>query len=138
MEKFSYLKGLLEGVAKDEITGFTLTEVNFKSATELLKIRSGRQDIICWAHVEALWKMSPVFSDCDVPKLRKMHTELETHVRALEAMGTSSHRHATFLLPAIMEKLPETICLSLVEVREKLSTEWTMEAMLRSFLKQIE
>ena len=66
--------------------------------------------------------MGPVFSDRDVPKLRKMHTELETHVRALEAMGTSSHMYAAFLLPAMMEKLPETIHLSLVEVREKLST----------------
>ena len=138
MDKFSYLKGLLEEVAKDEITGFTLTEVNFKSAVELLKTRSGRQDIICQAHVEASWKMSPVFSDCDVPKLRKMHAELEMHARALEAMGTPSHTYATFLLPVMMEKLPETIHLSLVEVREKLSTEWTMEAKLRSFLKQIE
>ena len=82
--------------------------------------------------------MSPVFSDREVPKLRKMPTELETHVRALEAMRTPSHTYSTFLLPAIMKKLPETICLSLVEVREKLSTEWTTEAMLRAFLKQIE
>ena len=80
--------------------------------------------------------MSPVFSDRDVPKLRKMHTELETHVRALEAMGTPSHTYSTFLLSAIMEKLPATIRLSLVEVREKLSTELTI--MLRAFLKQIE
>ena len=118
MDKFSYLKGLLKGVAKD---------------VELLKRGFGQQDIICRAHVEALWKMSPVFSDRVVPKLRKMHTELETRVRALEAMGTPSHTYATFLLPAIMEKLPEVIRLSLAEVREKLSTRWTMEAMLRAF-----
>ena len=138
MDKFSYLQGLLEGVAKDEIAGFTMTEVNFKSAIELLKRRFGRQDIICRAHVEALWKMSPVFSDRDVPKLIKMHTELETYVRALEAIETPSHMYATFLSPAIMERLPETIRLSIVKVREKLSTEWTTEAMLRGLLKQIE
>ena len=41
MDKFSYLKGLLDGVAKDEIADFTLKEVNFKSAIELLKRRFG-------------------------------------------------------------------------------------------------
>ena len=42
MDEFSYLKGLLEGVAKDEIAGFTLTEIKFMSTIELLKRRFGR------------------------------------------------------------------------------------------------
>ena len=41
IDKFSYLKGLLDGDAKDEIAGFTPTEYNFKSAIELLRKRFG-------------------------------------------------------------------------------------------------
>ena len=42
VDKFSYLRGLLEGLVRSSITGFVLTSTNYESALELLKNRNGK------------------------------------------------------------------------------------------------
>ncbi|CAB4001613.1 partial [Paramuricea clavata] len=51
VDKFAYLRGLLEEPAKSTIAGFSLTEANYKSAVELLKKRFDKKSAVQRAHV---------------------------------------------------------------------------------------
>ena len=52
--KFTYLKSLLTGEAKETIAGMALTTANYNAACELLKDRFGRPDRIIFGHVQGL------------------------------------------------------------------------------------
>ena len=54
VDKFAYLRGLLEEPAKSTIAGFSLTEANYKSAVELVKKRFDKKSAVQRAHVNEL------------------------------------------------------------------------------------
>ena len=87
VDKFKYLKSLLNEPAKSTIAGFALTSANYQAAVDLLKRRYGRRDAIQKAHIEDLLSIHPVCNENDVWKLRKFHDESEKHFRGLEALG---------------------------------------------------
>eukprot|EP00112_Aurelia_sp_Birch-Aquarium-sp1_P001589 Seg1172.19 transcript_id=Seg1172.19/GoldUCD/mRNA.D3Y31 product="hypothetical protein" protein_id=Seg1172.19/GoldUCD/D3Y31 len=51
VDKFTYLRHLLEEPAKGVVAGFTLTEANYAAAVNLLKQRIGKPSIIRQAHI---------------------------------------------------------------------------------------
>ena len=65
VDKFSYLRGLIEGPAKSSIAGFALTEANYKAAIELLQRRFGKKIAIERAHISELLKVQPAYRDRD-------------------------------------------------------------------------
>ena len=114
VDKFTYLKGLLTEPARSTIAGFSLTAANYKDALDLFKNRNGKKNIIQTAHIQELLKLKPVFSNRDTARLRKLYDACETNYRALKAQGVDaiSHLHpphSTIVVPAIMEKLHETL-----------------------------
>ena len=52
VDKFSYLKSLLEGTAAKVIQGLTLSDANYDSAIALLQERFGRTQDIITSHME--------------------------------------------------------------------------------------
>lgn len=69
VDKFNYLKNLLEGPAAAAIRGLPLTADNYAAAKEILKKRFGQKQIVINAHMEGLVKLSPVASDDDLKRL---------------------------------------------------------------------
>ena len=53
VDKFNYLKSLVQGQAADTINGFSLTGDNYKEAIKLLKERYGNKQVLISAHMES-------------------------------------------------------------------------------------
>jgi len=136
VDKFTYLRGLLEGSAKSTIAGFSLTAANYAAALELLKNRYGKQNVIQRAHIKELTGLQPVLSERDVARLRKLYDECETHCRGLKALGVEESTYEAIVVPAIMEKLPESFRLNITRGNDFLT--WSMNDMLKAFLKELE
>ena len=136
VDKFSYLKSLVQEPARSTIAGFALTAVNYDAAVQALKKRYGKEIAIQRAHVNDLLNLSPVYTDRDIPRLRKLFDECESHFRGLKALGVEEITYSTIVVPAIMQKLPEGFRLTITRGEEFLT--WSMEQMLQAFLKELE
>ena len=60
VDKFNYLKTLLDGPAVSAIAEFSLTKENYETALELLKDRCPNLQVIVSSHVDALLKLESV------------------------------------------------------------------------------
>ena len=87
VDKFSYLKHYMEKPARKVISGFTLTGRNYEIALQLLEEGFAKPTDIKRAHMNELINALPVFSEKNVPRLRKLYDVIQTHYRGLEAMG---------------------------------------------------
>ena len=87
MEKFTYLKGNLEGPPLTTIGPFALTEENYEKAIGVLEDRHGRSDKIQEAHLRMMEEISPIFEALDEKRLRKFQEMIEGHQKELEAVG---------------------------------------------------
>jgi len=85
VNKFMHLKGYLEETARSVVPGFSLTNVDYDAAIELLKKRYAKPGIIIRAHINELINFAPVFQEKNVQRLRNLHDQIETHYRAMEA-----------------------------------------------------
>ena len=72
VDKFNYLKTLLEGPAASAIAGFSLTEENYETALELLKDRYANPQVIVSSHVDSLLKLESVTNIREISKIRKL------------------------------------------------------------------
>ena len=70
IEKFTYLKGYLGGIALQSIEGFPLSNENYDQAFALLKERYGNKQLIISTHMNNLIKLEGVNS-CSVSQLRQ-------------------------------------------------------------------
>ena len=70
VDKFCYLRELIEGSAKATIAEFSLTADNYNTAVELLGRRFGKKVAIEQAHVSQLLNVQSVYSAKDVRGLR--------------------------------------------------------------------
>ena len=62
IEKFNYLNSLLERSAKEAISGFSLTAINYREAIATLKKRFGGKQQIVDKHLDVLFNVEPVVS----------------------------------------------------------------------------
>lgn len=94
VDKFSYLRSLVQEPARSTIAGFTLTGANYEEAVGVLKKRYGKGTAIQQAHVNDLLSLPPVYSDRDTPRLRRLWDRYETHYRGLIALGVNENTYA--------------------------------------------
>jgi hypothetical protein len=73
MDKFQYLRSLLEGSAVNAISCFSLTDSNYKEAVALLKDRFGNKQVIISKHMESLMQLPMVTDNDDLKKLRLLY-----------------------------------------------------------------
>ena len=108
ISKFSYLRSLLYGEALGSVSGFALTESNYKNALDLLKSRYGKNDRIVFAHIEELLTLS-VPSKCPVNVFRQFEDKLITHIRCLDSLGIDGSKYGVILTPLILSRLPSEV-----------------------------
>lgn len=83
VEKFTYLRSLVEGSAAMAISGLQLTSANYDTALEVLKERFAQKQIIFNSHMESLLKLKPVNAMSDIRGIRAVLDRVEIQVRGL-------------------------------------------------------
>jgi len=105
IEKFSYLRGLVEGKAANTISGLQLSSANYKTALNLLKTRFGSNSKILKAHVRELLNIDAI-KYVKNSRLRNFYDTINVHVRALEALGVAQDSYGYFLHQIVLSRLP--------------------------------
>ena len=81
IDKFNYLRTLIEEPAYSAIAVLSLTEANYEAALELLKRRYGQRQTIINSHIDAILKIEPLQNSADISQLRKFYDTVEQHCR---------------------------------------------------------
>jgi len=115
VQKFTYLRSILDGVAYQTIAGFEVTNANYHHAVDALKYRYGRRGIIISSLAKSIVQLE-VRSDVEVEALRELHDTLKNRIKTLDALGEHPMIHSCILLPIFETKLPP-----------KLSEKWELE-----------
>ena len=135
IEKFNYLKSLLEHSAAKTIEGLQLTNANYDEAIKILKDRFGNQQIIINSHMEALCNIPNVGSIDNVKMLRQLYDKVETHVRSLTSLGVNSGSYGNLMISILMNKLPQAMR---VIVTKALGSTWALDKMLNTVKSELE
>ena len=110
IEKFTYLRGYLEGTALQTIDGFPLTNDNYSNAWNILKERYGNPQLITSCHINNLIE---AVSGSYVKVLRDLFDKIKINVRALETTGIHEDQVGPLLIPIVLKKLPNVIRLQI-------------------------
>lgn len=106
-QKLQYLKASLKGDARNLINSFSLSNVNYKEAWELLCERYDNKKIIIMSHIHSLLHVQCVGDERHGLR-RLLDTWLEK-LRALKALGEDTDSWDSILVCLVSEKLdPET------------------------------
>ena len=115
------------------MSGFTLTNANYKQSISLLKSRFGKKQRIVNAHHQALLDLETPTNAAH--SLRRFHDAIESHIRGLESLGKSKDSFGDFLVPIVYNKLPPVIKRNLT--RDHTSDEWTIDELRVAIDKEI-
>ena len=105
IDKFTYLRSLLEHTASEAISGLTLTTANYAEAVDILTKRFGDNDRIIESHMEALAGLKAVSSSHKLQALRKLADQIGAHIRGLSALGMQSDSYGRLLTPIIFKMI---------------------------------
>ena len=136
IDKFNYLRGLVDGEAARVISGLTLSGANYNSAIQILEERYGNKQLIVSRHMDKLLKLPPVLSSRDVKGMRNICDSIEANVRSLEALDISSEKYGSLLAPIFMSKIPDEIRLTIS--RNTTAEIWELNGLLQSFKKELQ
>ena len=106
VDKFSYLRSLLDSTAYDAIAGLTLSSANYLQAIEVLSKRFGNKQVIIYNHMDTLMNMDAVSSDRHLRDLRRLYDKTESHVCSLKSLGIEATSYGALLSPVLLAKLP--------------------------------
>ena len=127
MDKFNYLRSLLEGSAFEAFRGLTLSAANYQDAISILKRRFGNRQLIVSKHMETLLNIDPVTSDQNLKGLRKLYTDVEANTRSLKALGVEPETYGAMLASVLLSKLPPD--LRLIVGRKTADAELTLRSL---------
>ena len=139
IEKFRYLKPLLNGPARDSIKGLSLSAANYAEAVQVLKRRFGNRQQIVNRHMDTLLAITPVSSCYDLARLRTLYDVVESNVRSLRSLGVASDSYGTLLSSVLMRALPGEM--RLIVSRIVSDEDWTIDALvalLNTFQTELE
>ena len=100
IEKFTYLRSLLDKTALQAIEGFFLTAENYTAAWRLLNERFGNEQISISSYMNKILNISPVYLP-NVRSFRELYDNVESNVRALENFGVSYEQFGSLLIPLV-------------------------------------
>ena len=134
VQKFSYLRAQLQGDAARAISGLPLTDDNYEHSVSLLKERFGQQHKLIDAHMEAL--LSAPAPSNNLMSLQSFYDTIQSHMRSLSTLGKTSDSYGTLLTSVILGKLSSDTRTRMA--RDHYDTEWTIEDLMASILKEIQ
>ena len=135
VDKFQYLRSLLEGPAVSVIAGLSLTNSNYKQAVALLQDRYGNKEVIISKQIENLLQLPMVSDDDDLKRLCQLYNKTESTIRSLNGIGIAQETYGAFLAPTRMAKLPKELRLT---ISRKLSDEWDLKLLLNCFREELQ
>ena len=100
IEKFTYLRSLLDKTALQAIEGFFLTAENYTAAWRLLNEHFGNEQISISSYMNKILNISPVYLP-NVRSFRELYGNVESNVRALENFGVSYEQFGSLLIPIV-------------------------------------
>ena len=100
IEKFTYLRSLLDKTALQAIEGFFLTAENYTAAWRLLNERFGNEQISISSYMNKILNISPVYLP-NVRSFRELYDNVESNLRALENFGVSYEQFGSLLIPIV-------------------------------------
>ena len=86
--------------------------------------------------MDALLKLNAVVDINHLDRICGLYDKIETHVRSLENLGTSSESYGSLLIPVIVNKLPEELQLVISRKLEK--GKWDVEQFMKEFKTELE
>jgi len=92
VDKFKYLRSLLEEPARSVIAGLPLTDADYITAIDLLEKRYAKPSIMKRAHMNELLNLT----------LRALHDKIESHFRTLDALGIAEECYSSIVVPVLM------------------------------------
>ena len=87
IDKFNYLRSLLEGQATACISGLALSGKNYEQAIDLLKARFGDEQKLITNCIESLMNLEPIKGDGELAKIRELYDKTEANIRSLRALN---------------------------------------------------
>ena len=106
--KFSYLKSLLEGEAKQVIAGLAVTADNYKTACELLEKRYGGKEQLIFFHIQELLQVKAP-DHTSLTELWNLYDVVMAHVRTLQYLGIKGDQYGVVLTPIIAACFPDDL-----------------------------
>ncbi|CAB3988301.1 E3 ubiquitin- ligase DZIP3 [Paramuricea clavata] len=95
-----------------------------------------KNTLIKRTHIHELLNAQPVYSARDCGRLRVLFDKIETHYCGLEALGVDEATYSDIVVPAILEKMPEVVCLTIT--CDKLHSDWSVNDVVTALEKEIE
>ena len=135
VQKFTYLKSLVERSAKESISGLTLSADNYKEAIDILEKRFGNKQKIIDRHMDILLNIEPVSSPNNVEALRKLYDRVESNIRALKALGVTASSYGALLSSVLIKKLPRELRLL---VSRKVTGDWDLSTIMEALGVELE
>ena len=136
VDKFSYLRGLLLEPARSTMQGFALTADNYKAAVDLLKKRYGKRTLIQRTYINELLNLEHVHNEREMTRLRRMYDFVESKFRSLEALEIDQTTYATFVVPSLLEKLPDSLRITMTRGEEHHA--WDVEKFLKELGDEVD
>ena len=109
VDKFNYLRSLLERSAYDAIAGLTLSSASYGEAIEILKKHFGNKQIIISRHMESFLNLSAVSGEQDLRSLHQLYNDVKANIRSLKALGVEQESYETMLTSVLLTKLPPEV-----------------------------
>ena len=135
IDKFNYLRSLLEGTAYDAIAGLSLSAANYAEAVQILHKRFGNKQLIISKHMEALLGIAAVTADHHLRDLRRLYDQAESNIRSLKSLGVELKSYGAMLSSMLLSKLPPE--LRLIVSRTVPVDELSMEVLLETFEQEL-
>lgn len=127
IEKFSYLKGKLQGQAQSAISGLTLSNENYEVAVDILKERFRDVQTVVDIHYFALINFPQVTNR--TTDLRMIYDKIEQNLRSLEALQQNIDQDV--FISMITTKLPKEVLVQL-EI-QKDGVKWSVRKLRHLF-----
>ena len=136
IDKFNYLRSLLQGSALDAISGLTLTATNYQEAVDILNKRFGNKQRIVSKHMDALLNVDPVMSNHNLKALQQLYDTIELHVCGLKSLGVSADSYGSLLSSVLLNKLPQEI--RLIVSRKAGSDDWQLDKLMELLEEEVQ
>ena len=135
IDKFNYLRSLLERTAFDAIAGLTNSSDNYQQAIDILHKRFGNKQLIISKHMDILLNLHAVQSDHHLRDLRRLYDTTESQVRGIKSLGVESTTYRALLSSILTAKLPPD--LRLIISRKISSSNLNMDTLLEAFEQEL-
>ncbi|XP_071177421.1 uncharacterized protein [Mytilus edulis] len=133
IQKFLYLKSLLQSDAANVVSGLTMTNPNYYKAIELLQNRYGQTHKISNAYMRSLLDMS--VPDERLECLRAFYDKSEAYIRGLESLGQCQEMFGSLLIPVILGKLPPDFRKNIIW--ENGSDDWNIQKLRDAICREL-